>query len=145
MPSLSKQDGCPLRCVLECPQDTVFLQLEVVTAVLPTAAIYTCSVATIQTLTRRADRRMKTTLFSESFGAFISPLPPGNKSAQRVTCQQSWPPCQVRTPLCALKSFLDDRGETFVVHERHYTQMRVLLIKRLACVIDHLLTRLKAA
>lgn len=90
---------CSSNCILNAPQDTACHRLEADTAVSPTAAIYTCLEVTIQILRKRVDRRMKTTLFSESYGAFILPQPPGSRFAQRVTCPSSWPPCQVWTNL----------------------------------------------
>lgn len=84
-------------CVLNVPQDTVYPLHGADTAVLLTAPTCMCLEATTQTLRRQVDQRMKTTLFSGSFGGFILPQPPGSRSVQRVTCPQSWHPCQVWT------------------------------------------------
>ena len=87
-------------CVFLVPQDTVCRPPAVDTAVLQTAPTCTCLEATTQTLRRQAGPTTKTTLFSGSSGGSILRQPPGSKSAQRVTCPQSWPPCQVRTHSC---------------------------------------------
>ena len=79
------------------PQDTVYPPLEADTVVWRTAPTCMCLVATTQTLRRQGGQKMKIILFSGSFGGFILPQPPGSRSAQRVTCPQSWRQCQVRT------------------------------------------------
>ena len=91
--------------VFSVPQDTVCRPPVVDTAALQTAPTCTCLEATTQILRRQAGLTMKTTLFSGSSGGFILPQPPGSRSAQRVTCPQSWPPCQVRTDVHTLVLF----------------------------------------
>lgn len=112
-------------CTLNVPQDTVCPLREADTAVLLTAPTCMCLGDTTQTLRRQADQKMKTTLFSESFGGFILPQPPGSRSVQRVTCLQSWHLCQVWTGvLPVILSELHSSGHLLVALKN---QLLVLL------------------
>lgn len=95
-----RRASCIISFVFPVPQDTVCHPPAVDIAVWQTAPTCTCLEATTQTLRRQAGPTTKTTLFSGSSGGFILRQPPGSRSAQRVTCPQSWPPCQVRTHSC---------------------------------------------